>query len=52
MNAITKKIRQKLAAGGVITMFNPDFQSPRWVEYLARGARQYVELLKRSTAGK
>ncbi len=35
MNAITKTIRQKLAAGGVITMVNPDFQSPRLVEYLA-----------------
>ena len=35
MNAITKKIRQKLAAGGVITMFNPDFQLPRLVEYFA-----------------
>jgi 2-keto-3-deoxy-L-rhamnonate aldolase RhmA len=35
MSAITKKIRQKLAAGDVITMFNPDFQSPRLVEHLA-----------------
>ena len=35
MGKITKKIREKLAAGGVITMFNPDFQSPRLVEYLA-----------------
>jgi len=33
--SIAEKIRQKLAAGGVITMFNPDFQSPRLVEYLA-----------------
>lgn len=31
MNAV----KQKLAAGGVVTMFNPDFQSPRLVEYLA-----------------
>jgi 4-hydroxy-2-oxoheptanedioate aldolase len=31
MNAI----RQKLAAGKVITMFNPDYPSPRLVEYLA-----------------
>jgi 4-hydroxy-2-oxoheptanedioate aldolase len=29
-------IRQKLAAGGVVTMVNPDFQSPRLVEFLAR----------------
>ena len=35
MSAITKKIRQKLSAGGVITMINPDFQSPRLVTYLA-----------------
>jgi 4-hydroxy-2-oxoheptanedioate aldolase len=31
MNAV----KQKLAAGKVVTMFNPDFQSPRLVEYLA-----------------
>jgi len=31
MNAI----RQRLAAGKVVTMVNPDFQSPRLVEYLA-----------------
>jgi 4-hydroxy-2-oxoheptanedioate aldolase len=29
-----KKIKQKLAAGEVVTMFNPDFTSPRLVEYL------------------
>lgn len=29
-------IRAKLAAGGVVTMVNPDFQSPRLVEYLAK----------------
>lgn len=29
------KIKQKLAAGKVVTMFNPDFQSPRLVEYIA-----------------
>ena len=29
------KIKRKLAAGQVVTMFNPDFQSPRLVEYLA-----------------
>jgi 2-keto-3-deoxy-L-rhamnonate aldolase RhmA len=29
------KIREKLAAGKVITMVNPDFQSPRLVEFLA-----------------
>jgi len=29
------KVRQKLAAGEVVTMFNPDFASPRLVEYLA-----------------
>ena len=28
------KIKQKLAAGQVVTMFNPDFASPRLVEYL------------------
>src|SRR5690348_1492778 len=28
-------IKQKLAAGEVITLINPDFQSPRLVEYLA-----------------
>ena len=28
------KIKQKLAAGEVVTMFNPDFTSPRLVEYL------------------
>ena len=28
-------IKQKLAAGKVVTMVNPDFQSPRLVEYLA-----------------
>jgi len=31
MNAV----KQKLAAGKVVTMVNPDFQSPRLVEYLA-----------------
>jgi len=30
------KIRQKLAAGKVVTMVNPDFQHPRLVEYLAQ----------------
>ncbi len=35
MNPITNKIRQKLASGGVITMVNPDFQSPRLVAFLA-----------------
>jgi len=30
-----RKVKDKLAAGGVVTMFNPDFQSPRLVEYLA-----------------
>jgi 4-hydroxy-2-oxoheptanedioate aldolase len=30
-----KKIRQKLAAGKAVTMFNVDFQSPRLVEHLA-----------------
>lgn len=35
MRSIASGIRQKLAAGGAITMFNPDFQSPRLVEYLA-----------------
>jgi len=30
-----RKIKEKLAAGKVVTMFNPDFQSPRLVEYLA-----------------
>lgn len=29
------KVKQKLAAGKVVTMFNPDFASPRLVEYLA-----------------
>ena len=29
-----KKIKQKLAAGEVVTMFNPDFTSPRLVEFL------------------
>jgi len=29
------KIKHKLAAGRVVTMFNPDFTSPRLVEYLA-----------------
>jgi len=29
------KVKQKLAAGNVVTMVNPDFQSPRLVEYLA-----------------
>ena len=29
------KIRRKLAAGKVVTVVNPDFQSPRLVEYLA-----------------
>lgn len=29
-----KKIKQKLAAGGVVTMFNPDFTSPRLVEFV------------------
>ena len=28
------KVKQKLAAGEVVTMFNPDFASPRLVEYL------------------
>jgi len=28
------RIKQRLAAGDVITMFNPDFTSPRLVEYL------------------
>lgn len=32
MNAV----KQKLAAGKVVTMVNPDFQHPRLVEYLAR----------------
>ena len=35
MNSSANKIRQKLANGGVVTMFNPDFQSPRLVAYLA-----------------
>ena len=30
-----KKIKEKLAAGKVVTMVNPDFQSPRLVEHLA-----------------
>jgi 4-hydroxy-2-oxoheptanedioate aldolase len=30
------RIKQKLAAGKVVTMFNPDFASPRLVEYIAR----------------
>jgi 4-hydroxy-2-oxoheptanedioate aldolase len=30
-----KKIRDRLAAGKVVTMVNPDFQSPRLVEFLA-----------------
>jgi 4-hydroxy-2-oxoheptanedioate aldolase len=30
-----KKIKEKLAAGKVVTMVNPDFQSPRLVEFLA-----------------
>lgn len=29
------KVKQKLAAGEVVTMFNPDFTSPRLVEYIA-----------------
>jgi len=29
------KVKQKLAAGQVVTMFNPDFASPRLVEYIA-----------------
>lgn len=29
------KVKQKLAAGKVVTMFNPDFTSPRLVEYIA-----------------
>jgi 2-keto-3-deoxy-L-rhamnonate aldolase RhmA len=29
------KIREKLAAGKVVTMVNPDYQSPRLVEFLA-----------------
>ena len=29
------KVKQKLAAGKVVTMFNPDFASPRLVEYIA-----------------
>jgi len=29
------KIKQKLAAGEVVTMFNPDFAAPRLVEYVA-----------------
>jgi len=29
------KVKQKLAAGEVVTMFNPDFASPRLVEYIA-----------------
>lgn len=29
------KVKQKLAAGKVVTMVNPDFQSPRLVEFLA-----------------
>jgi len=28
------KVKQKLAAGGVVTMFNPDFASPRLVEFM------------------
>lgn len=28
------KVKQKLAAGEIVTMFNPDFASPRLVEYL------------------
>jgi 2-keto-3-deoxy-L-rhamnonate aldolase RhmA len=31
-----KKIRDRLAAGKVVTMVNPDFQHPRLVEHLAR----------------
>lgn len=30
-----KKIKDRLAAGKVVTMVNPDFQSPRLVEFLA-----------------
>ena len=29
------KVKQKLAAGEVVTMFNPDFAAPRMVEYVA-----------------
>ena len=29
------KVKQKLAAGKVVTMFNPDFAAPRLVEYVA-----------------
>ena len=29
-----KKIKQKLAAREVVTMFNPDFTSPRLVEFV------------------
>lgn len=29
------KVKQKLAAGQIVTMFNPDFASPRLVEYVA-----------------
>ena len=29
------KVKQKLAAGEVVTMFNPDYASPRLVEYVA-----------------
>ena len=29
------KVKQKLAAGHIVTMFNPDFASPRLVEYVA-----------------
>lgn len=31
-----RRVKDKLAAGGVVTMFNPDFQSPRLVEHLAQ----------------
>ena len=57
MNAVKKK----LAAGKVVTMFNPDFASPRLVEHLAgfgldgiavphvedaAGARKWVEVVR------
>ena len=29
------KVKQKLAAGEVVTMFNPDYPSPRLLEYVA-----------------
>ena len=38
------KVKQKLAAGKVVTMFNPDFASPRLVEYMPWSAQLFEEV--------